>query len=496
MESGRVAYRDEGSSPDVIRTRRLILSGRASDALENATISLANGVFGDVLSGHCDGQSRAYPDTLIIPALANAHDHGRGLKTLAYGAIDTAVEAWVPATYTLPTLDPYAVAALAFARMARAGITSIVHCHLSADPQTLLEVAGEVSRAAADVGVRVAFVVPLRDRHRLGYGDDEEILAHMDPQDIAAIRARWLRPIASIENQLDAVDLVAARFGGRHFTVQYGPVGMEWCSDGLLAEVARRADAAQRRVHMHMLESRIQRDWADRTYPGGPVSRLAKLGLLSPRLTLAHGVWLRPAETELLAEHGVTVSVNTSSNLRLKSGIAGVPAMKQANLNFAIGLDSLALDDDDDILRELRLAYLLHAGLSFDNLVTREDIFHAGTTAGACAVCSDKPAGRIEPGAPADFIVLDYASLAADIVPQLDRPFTTFFTRACTRHIAAVYAGGREIVRNGRVLGIDEASLQRSLSDQLAGVSEQIAALQPLLARFQRGLARFYACCG
>ncbi len=152
-----------------------------------------------------------------------------------------------------------------------------------------------------------------------GYGDDEAILAHMHAEDVVAVCARWLRPIASIASQLNAVDLVDARFESARFTVQYGPVGMEWCSDDLLAQVAQRADRTQRRIHMHMLESRIQRSWADRTYAEGPVARLKQLGLLSPRLTLAHGVWLCPAEHKLLAAHGVTVSVNTSSDLRLKS---------------------------------------------------------------------------------------------------------------------------------------------------------------------------------
>jgi len=126
---------------------------------------------------------------------------------------------------------------------------------------------------------------------RLSASADDAILAHMDTADIEAIKARWLRPIAPIDSQLNAVEAIAERCSSPFFTVQYGPVGMEWCSDKLLAEVAKRAEASQRRVHMHMLESRYQRAWADRAYPEGPVARLAKLGLLSPRLTLAHGTW-------------------------------------------------------------------------------------------------------------------------------------------------------------------------------------------------------------
>jgi len=122
----------------------------------------------------------------------------------------------------LPCIDAYVIAALAFARMARAGVTSIVHCHLSSDPASLIVAAEEVARAAQDVGLRVAFVVPLRDRNRLGYGADEAILAYMEPGDLDAIAARWLKPIPSISAQLDAVETIASRCENPFFSVQYG----------------------------------------------------------------------------------------------------------------------------------------------------------------------------------------------------------------------------------------------------------------------------------
>jgi cytosine/adenosine deaminase-related metal-dependent hydrolase len=271
---------------------------------------------------------------------------------------------------------------------------------------------------------------------------------------------------------------------------------MEWCSDGLLSEVAARATRTGRRVHMHLLETRTQRQWTDGHYPEGPTQRLANLGLLSDRLTLAHGTWLRPEESELLARHNVTVSINTSSNLRLKSGIAPLPSIKAAQLRFAIGLDSLALDDDDDILRELRLTHLLHGGTGFDRHLEREDIFNAGSHAGACTVCGPSLAGELAEGAPADFIVLDYAKLSADLHPALDEPFRTFFTRASQQHIASVVCAGRQIVRRGQVLGIDEAALRHELAQQLAQAAPEVAALRPLLARFQQGLERFYTAGG
>src|SRR5690606_2830564 len=303
--------------------------------------------------------------------LVNAHDHGRGLKTLAYGVADMALETWVSATYTLPPIDPYLVAAAAFARMARRGIGAVVHCHLSRDPRALVREAQAVRRAADDVGLRVAFVVPLRDRHRLGYADDETVLSHFEPADRDAARER-LKPLAPIEEQLALVEEIARQCESERFRVQLGPVGAEWCSDALLERVAAASRASGRRVHMHLLESKYQRQWADGAYPDGLVSHLDRLGLLSERLTVAHGTWLRPQECRLLAQRGVTVSVNTSSNLRLRSGIAPLVELQAAGTPFALGLDALALDDDDDLLREMRLARLLHGGTGFDRGVRSE----------------------------------------------------------------------------------------------------------------------------
>lgn len=108
------------------------------------------------------------------------------------------------------------------------------------------------------------------------------------------------------------------------FDVQYGPNGVQWCSDALLEAFADASQHTGRRVHMHLLETRYQRAWMDAEYPGGLVKHLDSIGLLSPRLSLANCVWARPEELELLAERGVTILISNSSNLHPSSGIAPV----------------------------------------------------------------------------------------------------------------------------------------------------------------------------
>src|SRR4029078_10712351 len=100
--------------------------------------------------------------------------------------------------------------------------------------------------------------------------------------------------------------------------------------------------------------------------------------------------------------------------------------------------------------------------------------------------CGERNHGRLAEHAPADFIVLDYKRLAADIPSALDEPFQTCFTRARSEHIAAVFAGGKEIVRDGKIVGIDEDGLRHELARQMEGAASEIAAVKPFLERYQQ----------
>src|SRR5581483_1095286 len=168
-----------------------------------------------------------------------------------------------------------------------------------------------------------------------------------------------------------------------------------------------------------LLESRCQREWAELAYPEGIVRHLDRIGLLSPRLAVAHGVWLRRDECALLAERGVVVSVNTTSNLRLRSGIAPVAAMRAAKLGVALGMDALSLDDDDDMLREIRLAWRLHRGFGFEDHLDKAALFDAAMRRGPAIVCGNERFGAIAPGGTADLLLLDYAAMTADAIDEL-----------------------------------------------------------------------------
>jgi cytosine/adenosine deaminase-related metal-dependent hydrolase len=359
--------------------------------------------------------------------------------------------------------------------------------------------AAEIARAARDVGVRVGFAVSMKDRNPLVYHGSEALLAALPPEARAEVGRRLIYKVLSPGDYMKLVDDVAAAADGAGFNVQYGPNGVQWCSDALLRAVAEASHRTGRRVHMHLLETKYQRQWADANYPGGVVRMLDEIGLLSPRLTLAHCVWANSEELALLAERGVTISVNTSSNLHLYSGIAPRTTMIERGCTVALGIDGKAFDDDDDALRELRLAYYLHAGTGFDRTISREQAVQTAVSNGRFAVTNVSDRRLIEAGAAADMLLLDWASLNNEGLREDINPLDLLFSRATARHIREVIVGGRTVVRDGRVLGVDlPAVRQEVLSRMRSGIKEN-AALISALSTLDDAIAHHYVsdshCC-
>ena len=425
---------------------------------------------------------------LALPALANAHDHGRGLASLTYGASDQTLELWLPALKLKPSLPVYELTALALAKMARSGVGSVVHCHNPSSDDLLGEVQA-ICQAARDVGLRLALAVPLNDRNSLSYGDPQRLLNLLDPADRDRVQQTWNPPTLPVSAQLERVETIARQCEGDLIHIQYCPRGPQWCSNSMLEAITAASAATGRRIHTHLLETRYQREWADAHYSQGLIHYLDSIGFLSPRLTVAHGVWLRPDELELLAERGVILSVNTSSNLRLRSGLAPVAQMQSAGIAIAFGLDGMSLNDDEDALKELRLNYHLHATQQAQ--LAPADLLTAQRH-GARAVTNRDDMGILAAGHPADMVLLNYSAFSCDVVPLAVDPLDLVLARASNAHVEALWIDGRPVVKQGTVVGIDEPAIAADLQARLKAKRNHVYSLQPLVQRYQWALAQFY----
>ncbi|MBX9823912.1 MAG: amidohydrolase family protein [Xanthobacteraceae bacterium] len=430
---------------------------------------------------------------LALPALINAHDHARVTSTTAYGGAGKPLETWAAYLALLPSIDPYLAGAVSLSRSALGGAAAIMVHYTRVQGLTDLptEVA-EVARAARDVGVRVGFAVTMRNRNPLVYGPSEPILAALSPQARVEVEKRYLKPPLSVEQQIALVDAVASAAANPMFDVQYGPQAMQWCTDELLEAIADASKRTGRRIHMHLLETSTQRTWLDANYPDGILKFLDRIGFLSPRLTLAHCTWARPDELELIAARGATIAVNTSSNLHLRSGIAPVKEMVKRGCRVALGLDGSTFDEDDDALREMRLAHFLHQGWAFTTDVDRPAMLRMAFQNGRLSVTNKDDGGALAPGMPADILVLDWDAVDHERVrPDLD-PQDMLFARSTMRHIHELIVAGRPVVRDGQLLNIDYPAMRDEMLQRLRADMRQNANLVSAIGELERAVAAHY----
>jgi cytosine/adenosine deaminase-related metal-dependent hydrolase len=431
---------------------------------------------------------------LVMPALVNAHDHCRALSPTSFGGANKPLELWLIRLAAMPAIDPYLGALAAFGRAARGGAGSVMaHYTRFHTPDDPVGEARAVARAAREVGVRVTLAVFMRDRNPIAYGASEAPLDNMPEPARAALQASFGAPQPTPQEQIARVEAMAAAVEDPMFSVQFGPSGAQWCSDELLGGVADASARTGRRVHMHYLETRYQRAFADAHYGDGLAARLEKLGFLSPRLTLAHCVWARDEDLDAIVRTGTTIATNPSSNLHLASGIAPIGAAIRRGARVALGVDASAFDEDDDIVREMRLGAFLHGGWGFEQIVSREDWLKAIVENGRRA--NGAPgSGAVAIGEPADFLVLDLDRLDRDSVMPVE-PLDYLFARATAAHIEALYVAGRQIVADGRPTGVDLGAVEAALRAEYRERMPSRAAFLAEWPAISKGIAEVYGCC-
>ena len=439
-------------------TAHHLFSGPDGGLLENAVLRHDNGVITSITEG---APPTAGPRTLLLPAFVNAHDHARATAS-SFGAIGMPLESWILRSALGTPVDPYLTAASALARSARAGCASMMlHYTRPSGTLPLVEEAQAIARAASDVGIRIAFALAVRDRNPILYGDSEPVLSELPGDDRKTIEDMFVRAPMSPKAYIELTDAIAAAIAGPTVDVQLGPAGVQWCSKPLLEAVAENSALTGRRIHMHLLETIYQRAWADQHFSDGIVRYLRDIGFLSERLTLAHCIHARPDEIEMIAASGTRIVTNFSSNMHLRSGLAPIAAAHRCGCAIAVGVDGLALDEDDDVLREMRLVQMMHGGLGFQRTWTPQQFFGLAVANGRKATGAPGT-GALLPGAPADFVTIDLDRLDRDQIMPVD-PIELLFARGNASLLREVVVDGRTIVSDGRCLGVDLPAIEKEL---------------------------------
>lgn len=410
----------------------------------------------------------------VMPGMVNAHHHSGGATHLQQGIPDRLLEAWLLEFARCRPSDTYLDTLLSAARLLRTGVTSVVDVsNLGGSAEQFDARARRRLEAYDKAGMRVALAAGYSEQSHLvsGYGEDEHLLATLPPEVRQA--AERLLPAA---NRLDAVDyfaVMADLIGEYHhhpsIDIWYGPPGPQWASDDLLTRIAAAAEAQDSGIQTHVEESLYEKLHGPRDYGMPTVLHLRELGLLSPRFSIAHGVWLSEAEIAVMAETGAAVSHNPGSNLRLRAGVAPLNEMLAAGVTVALGMDGTTINDDEDMFAELRLALRLHRTPTLDGPApTLAQVFAMATQGGAKLMRREERLGRLEPGYDADIVLVDLARVTWPwIAPEAD-PFTLVLLRAKAGDVDTVLVGGEVVLAQGRPTGFDATEAGAELAKKLS----------------------------
>ena len=434
---------------------------------EHGTIT-AVGTFADLSRRHPTVPVVGSGNDILLPGFINGHHHV-GLTPVQLGSPDMPLELWFVTRMVMRNVNPYLDTLYSAFEMIASGITTVQHLHGWA-PGKLPEVEArceEILRAYQDVGMRVSYSFSVRDQNRLVYQDDAAFVASL-PAELKGPVQRWFDRFQLSLDDFFAVfeDLHGRHHDKRRIKVQLSPANLHWCSDSALtrfAETSRKYDVP---MHMHLVETAYQKEYARRRGGGTAVEYIDRFGLLGPHMTLGHGVWLNEKDIDRLAETGTCICHNCSSNFRLRSGVAALNMFEAKGLNTAIGLDEAGINDDRDMLQEMRMVLRAHRVPGMDDVVpTAAQVFRMATAGGAKTTPFGEQLGVLEPGRAADMVLIDWRALS---YPYLDAEMPTLdavMQRAKTAR--TVICDGDVIYDEGRFTKVDRDAALRELHQDL-----------------------------
>ena len=435
------------------------------------------GPFAQLRARHPADDVLGSDEHVVVPGFVNAHHHV-GLTPLQLGSPDHPLELWFASRMVARDVDPYLDTLYSAFEMLESGITTVQHLHgwRIAPAARVIGVAERILKAYEDIGMRVAYSYALRDQNRLAYEADEAFARRFPSpvrDEVAAYLAGQAIPLGDHRGIFTDLWERCGRNTAPRARIQLAPANLHWCSDEALAALRDWSAKYEVGLHMHLVETAYQKEYARRRSGGTALEHLAHLGLVGPRLTLGHGVWLTEADVEMAAEAGVMVCHNASSNLRLRSGVAPLNHWAARGLRAAIGLDEAGINDDRDMLQEMRLVLRLHRVPGMDDGVpTCPQVLRMATEDGAATTPYAAEIGTLEPGRAADLVLLSWRQIAHPYLDPLTPVVDAVVQRAKTAGVALVMVAGEVVLRDGRFTRVDrEAALEELAASLRVGLT-------------------------
>jgi guanine deaminase len=425
---------------------------------------------------------------MVIPGLVNGHTHSHG--ALARGGVpdDAILETFLSGSAWLNLGRSYndlaLCAQLSAVELIRKGCTACFDLFIEL-PGPTVEGTHAVAHAYHDVGLR-AVVAPMIADQTI-YQALPGLLDSFDGPLKNAVAALtlpdWQSTMAVCEEALRnwPVSTDRVRPG-------IGPTIPLHCTDEFLSACARLSDDIDIPLQTHLAETRLQQVMAHRKFGTSLTEHLSDLGVLSPRFSGAHGVWLSDAEITLLAKAVAGVSHNAMSNLRLGSGIAQVRRLLDAGVTMGIGTDASNTSDGQNMFEAMRLAATLSRAntIDSDQWVRTTEAFDMATR-GSARLLGFDTVGQIAEGWAADLVFLDQSY--CHYTPQRGTLDQIVFaeTGAAVRE---VMIAGQMVFAADRILTLDEETLRQrafAAADRITHANAEARTMNAAAAEVVKG---------
>ena len=176
----------------------------------------------------------------------------------------------------------------------------------------------------------------------------------------------------------------------------------------------------KRPLHFHVSETEREHNECLARHGKTPIAYLAETGILDHGGYAAHCVWCTDDDFRIMAEKGVSLIHNPTSNMKLGSGFARIARAMELGVNVALGTDGCASNDNLDMFEEMHICSIIHKGLAKDpTVLSAWDVIDMATKNGAKALGMDDT-GEIAVGKKADLCVVDLDRF--HLTPCLDIP--------------------------------------------------------------------------
>lgn len=219
-------------------------------------------------------------------------------------------------------IDPELNAMLSAVRHLRSGCTTMHHNYWGEEPN-LLKNAVKTIHGYKKTGIRLAYSPGGRNINTLAL-DEVEFIKTL-PIELRKFAQEMVCTDKQgfIEKYLELFEELYSRYNDSETRILLGPSWVQGSTKNFLIRVKEKSDQFGKvQIHLHALQTPIQKAYSQKKFGKSIVVYLDNLGLVDNNLTLGHGVFLTETDIELLALKGASITHHPSCNLAVRNGIA------------------------------------------------------------------------------------------------------------------------------------------------------------------------------